>query len=170
MIEQIGPVRYLIVGTGPEAQSLRKLADGCGVAELVEFLGQVDDQELAALYRAGDLFIMPSRDLYGQPIEGLGLVYLEANLCGLPVIASNTGGIPDAVVHGETGLLVNPEDPGDIAAAIVRLLSDKDLAARLGAAGHARVLREFTWEHVAERCWAALAEWDLARESRPEAS
>ncbi len=170
VIEQIGPVRYLIVGTGPEAQSLRKLADGCGVAELVEFLGQVDDQELAALYRAGDLFIMPSRDLYGQPIEGLGLVYLEANLCGLPVIASNTGGIPDAVVHGETGLLVNPEDPGDIAAAIVRLLSDKDLAARLGAAGHARVLREFTWEHVAERCWAALAKWDLARESRPEAS
>ena len=170
VIEQVGPVRYLIVGTGPEEQGLRARAEGCGVAELVEFLGQVDDQYLAALYRVGDLFIMPSRDLYGQPIEGLGLVYLEANLCGLPIIASNTGGIPDAVLHGETGLLVNPEDPSEIAAAIVHLITDKDLAARLGAAGRARVLGEFTWDRVAERCWAALAEWDLAGESRPEAS
>ena len=128
----------------------------------MEFLGEVDDRELPALYQTADVFVMPSRDLYGQPIEGLGLVYLEANLCGLPVIAGDTGGVSDAVVDGETGLLVNPEDPAAIASAIVRLLSDSDLAAQLAAAGRARVLEEFTWERVAERCHRALTDWGLS--------
>ncbi|MCK4322990.1 MAG: glycosyltransferase family 4 protein, partial [Armatimonadetes bacterium] len=92
----------------------------------------------------------------------LGLVYLEANLCGLPVVAGDTGGVSDAVVDGETGLLVNPEDPAAIASAIVRLLDNPDLAAQLGAAGRARVLAEFTWERVAAHCQRALADWGLA--------
>ena len=170
VVAQLGPVRYLIAGTGPEEQRLRRVADQHGVAELIEFLGHVDDGKLAALYQAVDLFIMPSRDLYGQPIEGLGLVYLEANLCGLPVIGSNTGGIADAIADGETGLLVNPEERSEIAAAIVRLLSDPDWAAQLGAAGRARVLREFTWDRVAERFQTALAKWGLANWWPPEAA
>ncbi len=170
VIEQLGPVRYLIAGTGPEEQRLRRLADQYGVAALVEFLGHVDDNRLAALYQAADLFIMPSRDLYGQPIEGLGLVYLEANLCGLPVIGSDTGGIADAIADGETGLLVNPEEPREIAAAIARLLSDPDWAEQLGAAGRGRVLRDFTWDRVAERFQTALAKWGLANWWPPEAA
>ena len=72
------------------------------------------------------------------------------------------GGVSDAVVDGETGLLVNPEDPAAIASAVIRLLGDADLAAQLAAAGRARVIEEFTWERVATRCQAALTDWGLA--------
>jgi len=152
---EVGPVKYIIVGTGPEEERLRRLAR--------------DDRELAGLYQTADVFVMPSRDLHGQPIEGLGLVYLEANLCGLPAVAGDTGGVSDAVVDGETGLLVNPEDPAAIASAVIRLLGDPDLAAQLGAAGRARVLEEFTWERVVARCQAALTDWGLTA-SPPEVS
>jgi len=161
IISEIGPVRYIIVGAGPEEQRLHRLAREYGAEDCVEFLGEVDDRELSALYQTADVLVMPSRDLYGRPIEGLGLVYLEANLCGLPVVAGDTGGVSDAVVDGETGLLVTPEDPAAIASAIIRLLSDPDLAAQLGVAGRARVLKDFTWEQVAGRCQRALTDWGL---------
>ncbi len=162
IVREVGPVKYVIVGSGPEEQGLHRLAREYGTEDCVEFLGEVDDRELPALYQTADVFVMPSRDLYGRPIEGLGLVYLEANLCGLPVVAGDTGGVSDAVVDGETGLLVNPEDPAAIASAIVRLLSDPDLVAQLTTAGRARVLEEFTWERVATRCHRALTDWGLA--------
>jgi len=161
IVSEVGPVKYVIVGSGPEEQKLRCLVSEYGIEDYVEFLGEVDDRELSGLYRTADVFVMPSRDLYGQPIEGLGLVYLEANLCGLPVVAGKTGGVADAVVDGETGLVVNPEDPAQIASAIIRLLGDPDWAAQLGAAGRARVLAEFTWERVATHCQRALADWGL---------
>ncbi len=161
IVSEVGPVKYVIVGTGPEEHRLRHLARERKVENCVQFLGEVDDRELPALYQTADLFVMPSRDLYGQPIEGLGLVYLEANLCGLPVVAGDTGGTSDAVVDGETGVLVNPEDPAVIASAIVRLLGDRDLTAQLGAAGRTRVLEEFTWQRVATRCQPALTDWGL---------
>jgi len=166
----VGPVKYVIVGSGPEEQRLRSLVGEYGVDDCVEFRGKVDDSELAALYQAASVFVMPSRDLYGQPIEGLGLVYLEANLCGLPVVAGDTGGVTDAVVDGETGLLVNPEDPAQIASAIIRLLDDRDWAAQLAATGRARALEEFTWEQVAARCQGALADWGLLTARPPEVS
>jgi len=162
IVREIGPVKYLIVGSGPEEQNLRRLTREYGIEDYVRFLGEVDDRKLSALYRDADVFAMPSRDIHGQPIEGFGLVYLEANLCGLPVVAGDTGGVSDAVVDGETGLLVNPEDPAAIASAIIRLLRDPDLAAQLAAAGQARVLQEFTWEQVAMRCQRALADWGLS--------
>jgi len=161
IVSEVGPVKYLIVGSGPEERRLRQLAREYSIDDCVQFLGEVADRELSALYQASDVFVMPSRDLYGQPIEGLGLVYLEANLCGLPVVAGDTGGTSDAVVDGETGLLVNPEDPAAIASAVIRLLSDSDLATQLGTVGQARVLAEFTWERVAMRCQAALTDWGL---------
>jgi len=158
---EVGPVKYIIVGSGPEEQNLRRLTREYGIEDCVQFLGEVDDRELSALYRDADVFVMPSRDLRGQPIEGFGLVYLEANLCGLPVVAGDTGGVADAVVDGETGLLVNPEDPAAIASATVRLLRDPDWAAQLAATGRARVLEEFTWQQVAARCHRALTDWGL---------
>ena len=87
IVSEVGPVKYIIVGSGPEEQNLHRLAKEYGTEDCVEFLGEVDDRELPALYQTADVFVMPSRDLYGQPIEGLGLVYLEANLCGLPVVS-----------------------------------------------------------------------------------
>ena len=164
-LEQItrvaGPLRYLIVGTGPEEQNLRALADEHGVSEFVQWLGRVPDHQLPALYRLADVFIMPSRDLPGQPIEGFGLVYLEANLAGTPVIGGRTGGTADAIAEGVSGLLVDPESPADIAAATTRLLTDMDLAQRLGAEGRRRALENFTWDNVAQRFQAALCELGL---------
>ena len=161
IVSEVGPVKYLIVGSGPEEQNLRRLTREYSIEDYVRFLGEVDDRQLPAVYRDADVFVMPSRDLRGQPIEGFGLVYLEANLCGLPVVAGDTGGVADAVVDGKTGLLVNPEDPTAIASAVIRLLRNPDWAAQLAAAGRTRVLEEFTWERVAERCHRALTDWGL---------
>lgn len=159
--EQVGPVRYLIAGTGPEERRLRELTEQLGLTPAVCFLGEVPDADLPALYALADVLIMPSRDLPGEPIEGFGLVYLEANLCGTPAIGGRTGGTADAILDGETGLLVDPERPEEIAEAAVRLLSDRALARRLAVAGRERILRELTWEHVAERAVGALKAWGL---------
>jgi len=101
---------------------------------------------------------MPSRDVPGEPPEGFGLVYLEANAAGKPVIATRTGGVAEAVVHGATGLLVETEDLEGLVTAAVRLLRDTDLSAQMGRTGRARVLHEFTWDRVADRFLAAVAE------------
>lgn len=159
--EQVGSLRYVIAGSGPEGPRLRELSRSLGLQDSVLFVPEVLDEDLPALYALADVFVMPSRDLPGEPIEGFGLVYLEANLCGTPAIGGNTGGTADAILDGETGLLVNPEQPAEIAAALVRLLQDRPLAQRLAAAGAARVRAAFTWEHVAARATDALQSWGL---------
>jgi len=161
VLEQVGEIHYVIVGSGREKENLQQLVEQEGLAKFVTFWGVVTDSELAALYHAADLFIMPSRDMNGKSREGLGLTYLEAGLCGLPAIGSNSGGVPDAIADDETGLLVNPEDPAQIANAIIRLISDEALAQRLGQNAQRRVLDDFTWERVAERFQAALRRWHL---------
>ncbi len=161
VLEQVGELKYVIVGSGEEKENLQQLVKQEGLSKFVTFCGEVADSELATLYHAADLFIMPSRDMNGNSREGLGLTYLEAGLCGLPAIGSNSGGVPDAIADNETGLLVNPEDPAQIANAIIRLISDEALARRLGQNARRRVLDDFTWERVAERFQAALKGWHL---------
>jgi phosphatidylinositol alpha-1,6-mannosyltransferase len=156
---RVGPLRYVIAGSGPEYETLARQEFGEDFQ--VTLLGNLPDSGLPSLYALADVFVMPSRDLPGEPIEGFGLVYLEANLCGTPAIGGNTGGTADAILDGETGLLVNPEKPEEIAEALVKLLSDPDLARRLAEAGKARIERELTWGHVAERTMKALGEWGL---------
>lgn len=89
-------------------------------------------------------------------VEGFGLVFLEANACGKPVIGGRSGGIPEAVVDGVTGLLVDPHDSEDIANAIARLLMDSELSNRLGRQGRLRVARDFTWSQVGDRVQGIL--------------
>jgi phosphatidylinositol alpha-1,6-mannosyltransferase len=161
VLGQVGEVKYVIVGSGREKENLQQLVEQEGLAKFVTFCGVVTDSELAALYHAADLFIMTSRDMNGRSKEGLGLTYLEAGLCGLPAIGSNSGGVPDAIADDETGLLVNPEDPAQIADAIIRLISDEAFAQRLGQNAQRRVLDDFTWERVAERFQGALKRWHL---------
>jgi phosphatidylinositol alpha-1,6-mannosyltransferase len=150
--------RYAVVGDGPEREALFSLAQRLGLSEHVIFAGSVPDHDLPAWYAACDVFVMPSRDIAGQPPEGLGLVYLEANAAGKPVIGARTGGVPDAIVHEQTGLLVDPEDVKALAAAIQRLIEHPAEAGRMGETGRQRVLREFTWHAVAERFLSALSE------------
>lgn len=170
--EQVGPVRYVIAGSGPQEQYLRNLAARLGVAEETLFLPEVTDADLPALYALADVFVMPSRDVSGEPIEGFGLVYLEATLCGTPVVGAHTGGAEDAIADGETGLLVDPEKPEELAGVLARLLSDEALGRQLVERGRRRIAEEFTWDHVAERTLQALADWGLRNEpqgSKPDA-
>jgi phosphatidylinositol alpha-1,6-mannosyltransferase len=116
--------RYLVVGTGPHEAALHALAAAEGVADAVVFAGQVSDDELVEHYRLGDAFVMPNRAMPDGDTEGFGLVFLEANGCGLPVIAGRDGGSPDAVRHGVNGLVVDGRSVDEIAAAMLALLGD----------------------------------------------
>jgi phosphatidylinositol alpha-1,6-mannosyltransferase len=144
-------LRYAIIGDGPERAVLESMAEGLGLKDRVLFAGPVPDADLPAWYAACDALVMPSRDVPGQPPEGFGLVYLEAGAAGKPVIGARTGGVPSAIVHGQTGLLVEPEDVGGLTEALRTLMSDRAAAAAMGEQGRDRVLADFTWDHVAAR-------------------
>lgn len=149
---EIPDVTYLIVGDGPFSADLHALTDTLGVRDRVVFAGRVSDADLPAMYSLGDVFIMASRERREEhDVEGFGLVYLEAGACGKPVIGGRSGGVPEAVVDGVTGLLVDPADPEDVARALKRLLTDHALAERLGRQGRERVVKEFTWARAADR-------------------
>lgn len=150
--EKIPRITYLIVGDGPYRSQLEHLAAAMGVQEHVIFVGQVPDEDLPQIYGLCDVFVMPSRDdPRACDVEGFGLVFLEANACAKPVIGGRSGGIPDAIVDNVTGLLVSPHDPEDIANALIRLLSNQDVAVRMGQEGRARVAAEFDWQIVGRR-------------------
>jgi phosphatidylinositol alpha-1,6-mannosyltransferase len=148
-------VRYLVIGGGPDRVRLDALVDELGVGDAVSFLGEVDARTLAATYAAADAFIMVPR-AEGPDVEGFGIVYLEAGLMGLPAIGSRTGGVPEAVKHEATGLLIEPDDVKAASEAVMRLMDDVELARRLGAEGRARVLREYGDDRQAKRFMAAV--------------
>jgi phosphatidylinositol alpha-1,6-mannosyltransferase len=141
---------YLVVGGGPRAGFLRELAEETGVAASVVFCGAVPDGELAAYYTASDVFVMPSREVDGD-VEGFGITFMEAAACGKPSVGGRTGGVAEAIVDGETGLLVDPTSTDDIARAAISLLADADLASRMGTAGKRRVVTDFQYAQIAER-------------------
>ncbi|MGY0007836.1 glycosyltransferase family 4 protein [Micromonospora sp. I033] len=148
----------LIVGGGPYRAALHKLARQVGVERDVVFTGSVPSAELPAHYAAGDVYAMPCRTRNrGLDVEGLGIVYLEASATGLPVVAGDSGGAPDAVREGETGYVVRGRDVAQLADRVATLLADRDLARQLGAAGRSWVEREWRWETQAERMAALLA-------------
>lgn len=148
-------LRYLIVGTGGERDRLEAIAESRGVRDHVRFVGHVPDDELSGFYNLADVFVMVSRAREdANDVEGFGIVYLEASACEVPVVGGRSGGVPDAIEDGTTGLLVDPTRPGEVAAAISRLLSDGDLARRMARAGRRRVLRHFRWPQVADRVHA----------------
>ena len=114
--------------------------------------GSVPWETLPAYHDAGDVFAMPCRSRYGGlEVEGLGIVFLEASACGRPVVAGRSGGSPDAVLDGETGLLVDGTDVGEVADRLAGLLADPAAAAAMGAAGRAWVERDWQWDALAER-------------------
>lgn len=140
-------VHLLLVGEGKYRNSLEKLAEEQRVKDLVTFVGRVQYRQLPEYFRCGDIFAMPSRSrMAGLEVEGLGIVYLEASGCGLPVIAGNSGGAPDAVVDGVTGIVVDGTNINAIAAAIVRVLSDPAKRKAMGEVGSEWVAAGWTWE------------------------
>ncbi|MFH9007397.1 glycosyltransferase family 4 protein [Streptomyces afghaniensis] len=141
----------LIVGGGPYEKDLRRLAHDTGVAASVRFTGPVPWAELPAHYGAGDVFAMPCRTRRGGlDVEGLGIVYLEASATGLPVVAGDSGGAPDAVLDGETGWVVRGGSPEEAADRITTLLADAELRRRMGERGREWVEEKWRWDLLAE--------------------
>ncbi|MGY6022479.1 glycosyltransferase family 4 protein [Streptomyces spinosirectus] len=142
----------LIVGGGPYEKDLRRLAHETGVAGSVRFTGAVPWSELPAHYGAGDVFAMPCRTRRGGlDVEGLGIVYLEASATGLPVVAGDSGGAPDAVLDGETGWVVRGGSPEEAADRITVLLGDAELRRRMGERGREWVEEKWRWDLLAEK-------------------
>jgi phosphatidyl-myo-inositol dimannoside synthase len=156
LCQAVSEVVYLIVGQGPHRIQLENLAIALGVRDRVVFAGALAE-DLPDVYALSDVFVMPSREQLEEcDVEGFGIVFLEASACAKPVVGGRSGGIPDAIVDGVTGLMVNPDDPEDIAHALARLLSNSDLAIRLGREGRGRVVKDFNWAHVGDRVQGVL--------------
>ncbi|MCX5139741.1 MULTISPECIES: glycosyltransferase family 4 protein [unclassified Streptomyces] len=152
ILAEVPDAVLLIVGGGPYAGELEKLAAETGVLDSVRFTGPVPWEELPAHYGAGDVFAMPCRTRRGGlDVEGLGIVYLEASATGLPVVAGDSGGAPDAVLDGETGWVVRGGSAEESAERIVALLGDPELRQRMGERGRAWVEEKWRWDLLAER-------------------
>ncbi|MFJ4913541.1 glycosyltransferase family 4 protein [Streptomyces sp. NPDC088726] len=157
ILAEVPDAVLLIVGGGPYETELRKLAAETGVRDSVRFTGPVPWAELPAHYGAGDVFAMPCRTRRGGlDVEGLGIVYLEASATGLPVVAGDSGGAPDAVLDGETGWVVRGGSAQESAQRIVALLGDAELRRRMGERGRAWVEEKWRWDLLAERLRALL--------------
>lgn len=151
LLERFSDLYVLMVGGGQEEQNLKDLAAELGIAERVIWGPQVAPHEVGVFYKAADLFVTvsytrPEDDTY----ETFGLVYAEANLCGTAVVGGKEGGVPEAVVDGETGLLVHAGDLDAMHDALAELLGDDARRAAMAEAGRARVLDYFTWSRAAQ--------------------
>ncbi|HSD49262.1 MAG TPA: glycosyltransferase family 4 protein [Actinomycetota bacterium] len=146
----------VIVGDGPDRRRLEALATEVAVPGSVVFAGQVSEEDLPRYYRLGDVFAMPCRNrLAGFEVEGWGNVFVEAAACGRPVVVGDSGGAREALLDGQTGILVDGTRVEEVAAAVADLLADPARAEEMGRAGRARVERYYTWPRAA----AELAGW-----------
>ena len=137
----------MFVGEGPHRQQLDNLVKKLGLQNHVYFIGRIQFSELPKYICVGDVFAMPSRSrFFGLEVEGLGIVYLEASACGLPVIAGASGGAPDAVIAGETGLVVDGNNLEEIAQSCINLLKSRELRDQMGKNGRAWVIDNWRWE------------------------
>ena len=143
-IKDLPNVTYKIVGDGPAEEMIERKIIELGLEDRVELLGRLDDQELVEAYQAADVFVMPTtKTKYDR--EGFGIVYLEAQLFGLPVIATHHPGVDEAVIDRGTGFLIE-DQPELIRDTIKKLANDKELRTRMGKAGREFVLGGFTRE------------------------
>jgi len=147
VLESIPDAALVLVGEGPYRKHLDGLVNKYDLSGNVFFIGRINFAELPNYIGMGDVFAMPSRSrLFGLEVEGLGIVYLEASSCGLPVIGGSSGGAPDAVLDGETGYVVDGNDLTAISTQIVRLLSDAKLRKEMGERGRKWAIENWRWE------------------------
>lgn len=159
--DSIPDLRYVMVGDGEDRQYLMDLIRQYGVSDRVFSVGRVEDADLPRLYAACDLFVHPNR-VEGVDVEGFGIVFLEAAASGKPVIGGRSGGVPEAILDGETGILVSGDDVIELAEAIASILRSPAIAATLGETARRRTEREFTWERTAERLAKAISHSGVA--------
>jgi phosphatidylinositol alpha-1,6-mannosyltransferase len=151
-------VHLVLVGVGPHQDHLERLASKLQVTDCITFIGRINYSELPKYICLGDIFAMPSRSrFFGLEVEGLGIVYLEASACGLPVVGGKSGGAPDAVLVGETGVVVDGTNTLEIAEACIELLNNPELCELMGATGRAWIIENWRWEIWATKYAALLA-------------
>jgi phosphatidylinositol alpha-1,6-mannosyltransferase len=147
ILKSVPDAHLLMVGKGPYLEHLAKLVAINKLENHVSFIGRIQYEDLPKFICAGDVFAMPSRSrLAGLEVEGLGIVYLEASSCGLPVIAGSSGGAPDAVIDGVTGFVVDGTNNQQIVKAAIELLNDPEKAQQMGTAGRQWIIDNWRWE------------------------
>ena len=147
ILEKHPTAHILMVGEGPYRKDLTKMVEKLKLSQSVTFIGRIQYKDLPRYICAGDIFAMPSRSrLAGLEVEGLGIVYLEASSCALPVVAGRSGGAPDAVEEGITGFSVDGTSTAEISSAIIKLLDDPVKAKAMGAAGRSWIIEKWRWE------------------------
>jgi phosphatidylinositol alpha-1,6-mannosyltransferase len=146
-------VLYAIAGDGEEGAALEDLVTSEGLSDHVQFLGEIADDRLVQCYQQCDLFVLPNRQV-GRDIEGFGMVLLEAQACGKPVLAGASGGTAETMRIPETGIVVPCDQPDGLAAVASELLPDLDRRARMGAAARAWVVETFDWEKLSRHAEA----------------
>jgi len=148
---------YLVVGTGPHGPELKKQSVELGIESHVRWLGFVSEEELPHVYSASDLFVLCTRDAPEErAVEGFGIVFLEAQSCGTPVVGTRAGGIPTAIQDGEGGWLIEPDDSQELTNIVRQLVHSPELFRAAGKQARQRVLRESTWECYGQRLSSAL--------------
>lgn len=150
IMQQVPNAHCIIIGAGPMAPRLQALTTEIGLDDAVSFLGSVPLNTLVKCYRAADVFVLPCRTMPDGDTEGFGLVFLEANACGLPVVAGAAGGTVEAVIDGETGLVVDGTKPFEISRAVTRILRDPQFAGRLAKGGWNRA-QALGWPRVTQQ-------------------
>ena len=152
ILKRVPDAHILMVGQGPYLSHLKKLVQELNLVDHVSFIGRIQYAQLPQYICAGDIFAMPSRSrFFGLEVEGLGIVYLEASACGLPVIAGSSGGAPDAVLVGVTGMVVDGENNQEIAAGAIKLLQDLPASKAMGLAGREWIIENWRWEIWSQR-------------------
>jgi phosphatidylinositol alpha-1,6-mannosyltransferase len=164
----VPPLKYIIAGKGSQEKALRELAAELGVQDKVIFAGFIPEAELNLHYNLADVVVMPNFQTEGGDIEGFGMVFLEANAAGKPVIGGRSGGTADAVADGVTGYLVDSENNEDLIEKLRCLLTDGELRNRMGAAGLRRAQTEFSWEPRAAILSRISAEIAASNQSKPQ--
>ena len=148
---------YLVVGKGPYELELRRLAGELGVESHLRWLGFVSEEDLPQVYGASDLFVLCTRDAPEErAVEGFGLVFLEAQSCGTPVVGTRSGGIPAAIRDGKGGWLIEQDDGQKLTDIIRELIRSPESFRIAGTQARERVLRENTWERYGQRFVSTL--------------
>ena len=147
ILSSVPDAHLLLIGQGPYREHLQELVRKHRLESSVTFIGRIEYKDLPMYLCAGEIFAMPSRSrLMGLEVEGLGIVYLEASSCGLPVLAGSSGGAPDAVVQNITGLVVDGTNHEQIATAAIELLNNSSASQLMGAAGRQWIVENWRWE------------------------
>ena len=151
--------RYTVAGKGPEREYLEKVVAELGIGSRVEFVGSISDEEKWALLRKSDVFVMVSRVRLNEQHEGFGIGFLEAAVSGIPSVGSRAGGIPEAIVEGETGMLVSQESPEELADALAFLAANPEIRRRMGQAGATRAAKYFSPRVIATQFQNEVGKW-----------